>query len=291
MGEPGVVLLDLSTAVDAAGWEPAPVSHEVMSPAEGARHMTDGMREHFGLDLDPAELPDGEFLNNDLLSLSSHTGTHVDAPAHYGTRTPGGGPPRTIDQMPLDWFFGPAFVLDLTERPYGTVDAAGIASALDRIGYHPQPGDIALLHTGAAARAGTPAYFTDFVGLDGSATRALLDLGVRVIGTDAFSLDGPFPRIIERYRRTGDADVLWPAHFTGRDREYCQVERLSNLASLPHPHGFKFACFPVKIAGGGAGWTRAVAFVPQPADQPPADQQPADRPRADQSENDPRERT
>lgn len=259
-------MIDLSTPVDAEGWEPAPVSHTRMSPVEGARHMSAGMREHFGLEIDPRELPDGEFLNNDILSLSVHTGTHVDAPAHYGSRTPDGGPPRTIDQMPLDWFVAPAFVLDVRSLPPGAADAATIERELVRIDYRPAPGDIAILHTGASAWAGTPRYFTDFVGLDRSAITLLLDLGVRVVGTDAFSLDAPFPLIIERYRRTGDPAVLWPAHLAGRDREYCQVERLANLSALPAPSGFVLTCLPVKVAGAGAGWCRAVALVAEPDD-------------------------
>jgi cyclase len=252
-------IIDLSTPIDSRLWEPEPVSHETMTPAEGARHMAAGMRERFGLDFDPAELPDGEFLDIDFIRLSTHTGTHVDAPAHYGTRT-SYGVPRTIDQMPLDWFHRPGFVLDLTGAPVGAVDAGQVKAALARTAYDPQPLDIALLRTGADRRHGTPEYFTEFTGLDGPATELLLGLGVRVIGTDAFSLDAPFTDIIERYRRTGDRDVLWPAHFAGRRQEYCQIERLANLDLLP-PHGFTVACFPVKIARAGAGWTRAVALL------------------------------
>ncbi|MEV7117632.1 cyclase family protein [Kitasatospora griseola] len=256
-------LIDLSAPVDASGWEPEPVKHTVMSAAEGARHMTDGMRKNFGIDLRPEELPGGEFLTNDMLYLSSHTGTHVDAPAHYGTRADG-QTARTIDEMPLDWFDRPAFVLDVRDTAGRTVDAAAVELALKAIDYRPQPMDIALFRTGAAEWAGSQRYFTDFIGLDGSAVRYLMDLGVRVIGTDAFSLDAPFGAIIEKYRATGDPGVLWPAHFAGREREYCQIERLSNLEALPAPHGFSVTCFPVKIQGGGAGWTRAVARVADP---------------------------
>ncbi len=255
-------LIDLSTPVDARFWEPEPVRHEPMTPAQGAEHMTGAMREHFGLDLSVDELPDGEFLNNDTFTLTAHTGTHVDAPAHYGSRTEyGGGVPRTIDELPLDWFLRPAFVLDLTAIGSGAATAADLEAALDRIGYNPRPYDIALLWTGASARAGTQEYFTKFVGLDGSATEYLLDFGVRVIGTDAFSLDAPFPHIISEYQRTGDRSVLWPAHFTGRRREFCQIERLANLDALPVAHGFHVSCLPVKLAGAGAGWTRAVAMI------------------------------
>jgi len=255
-------LIDLSTPVDARFWEPEPVRHEPMSPAQGAEHMTGAMREHFGLDLSVDELPEGEFLNNDTFTLTVHTGTHVDAPAHYGSRTEyGTGTPRTIDELPLDWFVRPAFRLDLTAIGSGAAGVEDLKAALDRIGYTPRPYDIALLWTGASARAGTPEYFTKFVGLDGPATEFLLDFGVKVIGTDGFSLDAPFTHIIGEYQRTGDRSVLWPAHFAGRRREFCQIERLANLDALPAPFGFYVSALPVKLAGAGAGWARAVAVI------------------------------
>jgi cyclase len=257
-----VRMIDLSCAVDAAHWEPDPVTHIAMSPAEGARHMSDEMRTHLGIEFDVAVLPDGEFLNNDTFTLTTHTGTHVDAPAHYGSRASyRDGPPRTVDELPLQWFQNPAFVLDLTGVGTGTVDAGYLEKELARIGYQPRELDIALLHTGADVRLGTPAYFSEFTGLDASAVGYLLDRGVRVIGTDAFSLDAPFPYILQKFRETGDRAGLWPAHFLGRDREYCQIERLANLGSLPRPFGFTVSCFPVKLAGAGAGWARAVALV------------------------------
>jgi cyclase len=253
-------MIDLSSPVDASFWEPDPVVHRPMSPAEGAKHMSLAMREHFDIDFDVNVLPDAEFLNNDTFTLTTHTGTHVDAPSHYGSKTTyGNGIPRTIDQLPLDWFDGPAFVIDATTAEIGALDAAYVEARLDEINYRPAPGDIALLHTGADRRLGTPSYFSEFVGLDASAVGYLLDFGVRVIGTDAFSLDAPFPYILKRFQETGDRDVLWPAHFLGREREYCQIERLGNLDRLPAPFGFHFSCFPVKIAGAGAGWARAVA--------------------------------
>jgi cyclase len=253
-------IIDLSSPVDAGAWEPEPVVHEIISPAEGAVHMAEEMRRHFNVEFNPADLPDGELLSIDTLRLTSHTGTHIDAPSHYGS-TARYGTPRTIDEMPLDWFHRPAVRLDLTQVQQSTVDAAYLDKELARIGYRPNPLDIVLLHTGADRWAGTQRYFTDFVGLDASATHFLLDLGVRVIGTDAFSLDAPFGMMLARYRETGDRGVLWPAHFAGREREFCQIERLSNLDSLPQPYGFTVSCFPIKIKGGGAGWARAVAFA------------------------------
>jgi cyclase len=253
-------IIDLSTPIDAGVWEPNPVEHEVMSPAEGGRHMAEGMRERYGLEFDPADLPGGELLSLDTVKLTTHTGTHVDAPSHYGS-TAAYGEPRHIDRMPLDWFVRPGMVLDLTGEPVGAVGADVLRREFDRIGREPQPMNIVMLNTGADRIAGTPKYFTDFVGLDASATHLLLDLGVKVIGTDAFSLDAPFTHMIEEFRRTGDRGVLWPAHFVGREREYCQIERLANLDALPGSTGFTVSCLPVKLVNAGAGWARAVAFV------------------------------
>ncbi|MFG2744275.1 cyclase family protein [Streptomyces chartreusis] len=252
-------LIDLSSPIDATSWEPDPIEHSIMTPAQGARHLVAEMEQHFGLSLDPDDLPDGEFLNNDTLTLTTHVGTHVDAPTHYGS-TAAYGKPKTIDQVPLEWFYRPGVVLDLTAAGVGSVDARFIAAELDRVGHEVRPYDIVLLRTGAEEWSGTQRYFTDFTGLDGSAVHYLLDLGVRVIGTDAFSLDAPFTHIMERYTDTGDRALLWPAHFAGREREYCQIERLANLGALPSS-GFSVVCFPVRVARAGAGWARAVAVL------------------------------
>ncbi|MGK5550312.1 cyclase family protein [Actinomadura kijaniata] len=253
-------IIDLSSPIDARVWEPNPVTHTVMSPAEGAVHMAEAMRNNWDVDFDPAELPEGELLSLDTLTLTTHTGTHVDAPSHYGSR-PSYGTPRHIDEMDLDWFVRPGVLLDISDGPVGAVGADRLREEFARIGHTPRALEIVLLYTGADRFWGTPKYFTDFRGLDGEATDLLLDLGVRVIGTDAFSLDAPFAVMIREYQRTGDKRVLWPAHFAGRRREYCQIERLTNLEALPGSTGFTVSCLPVKIAGAGAGWTRAVAMV------------------------------
>jgi cyclase len=254
-------LIDLSSPIDASSWEPEPISHVIVTPAEGAKHMSEEMRAHFGIEFDPQVLPDGELLSIDTLTLTSHTGTHIDAPSHYGTVTTYGEPP-TIDRLPLEWFLAPGVLLDLTFAPPGAaVGADHLRREFDRIGHRPGPLEIVLLHTGASRWCGSEKYFTDFCGLDGPATQLLLDLGVRVIGTDAFSLDAPFGAMIREYHRTGDTGVLWPAHFAGRREPFCQIERLANLERIPVSHGFTVSCFPVKIAGAGAGWTRAVAII------------------------------
>ena len=87
----------------------------------------------------------------------------------------------------------------------------------------------------------------------------LLERGVRLTGTDGWSWDAPFAYTRERFAATQDASLIWEGHKAGRDIGYCHLEKLHNLEALP-PDGFTISCFPVKIRGASAGWTRAVAI-------------------------------
>ena len=92
------------------------------------------------------------------------------------------------------------------------------------------------------------------------ATMYLLERGIRVTGTDAWSWDAPFSHTAQAYERDRDAAIIWEGHKAGRDIGYCHLEKLHNLEALPAT-GFKIACFPVKIKRASAGWTRAVAII------------------------------
>jgi kynurenine formamidase len=81
-----------------------------------------------------------------------------------------------------------------------------------------------------------------------------------VTGTDAWSWDAPFIHTAQRFKETGNAALIWEAHKASRDIGYCHMEKLHNLEALP-ADGFLVSCFPVKIRGASAGWTRAVAIL------------------------------
>jgi kynurenine formamidase len=192
----------------------------------------------------------------------THTGTHVDAPYHYGP-TSEGKPARRIDEVPLEWCFAPGVVLDVRHKAAGElITVADLQQALAAIGHQLRPRDIVLLHTGADKRIHCPQYFEQ-PGLGREGVLFLVEQGVRVIGIDAYTLDRPFASMVADYRRTGDGRFIWPAHFAGITREYCQIEKLANLDQIPRPHGFWVSCLPVKIQGASAGWCRAVALVPE----------------------------
>jgi kynurenine formamidase len=208
-----------------------------------------------------SDFPDGLALAWEDLETQTHHGTHVDAPWHYGPESEG-RPARTIEELPLEWFVGPGVRLDVRGHAPGTVlQVADVEAALAEAGHTLQPGDIPLLWTGADENWGRPEYLERYCGLGAESTRFLLDQGARVIGTDAWSLDRPPYYMGRDFLATRDPAHLWPAHMVGREREYCQIEKLANLGRLPAATGFTIVCFPVLVERASAGWTRAVAIL------------------------------
>jgi kynurenine formamidase len=211
--------------------------------------------------LAPADLPDGEGWAIEQVQITTHNGTHLDAPWHFASTMDGGKRAITIDEVPLEWCFQPGVKLDFRHFPDGYVATpADVEAELARIGHTLKPLEIVLVNTAAGARYGKPDYVPTGCGMGREATLYLSSRGVRVTGTDAWSWDAPFVHTARKYAETRDPKLIWEGHKAGREIGYCHIEKLSNLEVLPAT-GFKVACFPVKIKGASAGWTRAVAII------------------------------
>jgi len=227
-------------------------SVEFVSHQEGAAEI----EQFYGV---PRELlRDGEGWTRETLTLGTHNSTHVDAPWHYNS-TIDGRRAETIDQLPLEWFFGPGVVVDCTDKADGDAIEAGEMSA--RIGHTAHrlaAGDIVLIWTGRDEFYGQPDYVSRGPGVTADATRWLFERGIRVMGIDAWGWDRPLNLQAEdalRQRRTG---IFWEAHQVGL--RYSQIERLVGLHQLPAT-GFTVACFPLRVAGASAAPARVVAIL------------------------------
>lgn len=207
------------------------------------------------------DFPGGEgFAAAEWVTLTTHNGTHLDAPYHFHPTMNHGERAITIDEVPLDWCFRPGVKLDFTKMPDGhVVTAAEVEAELERVGVELQPLDIVLVNTAAGKAIGNPDFVNIGCGMGYEATMYLLEKGVRVTGTDAWSWDAPFSYTAKKVAETGDKSLIWEGHKAGRDIGYCHLEKLHNLEVLP-PSGFTVSCFPHKIRGASAGWTRAVAI-------------------------------
>lgn len=248
-------MVDLSSDVTDCPPGPFQTTVDVIEAPEGAQIFCDKVAPFLvpraAGELSPEDFPGRSFLRHEQVSASVHSGSHIDAPGHYGTSQP--GELDFISSAPLDAFVGAGIMLDVSGIPGWRVERSHVRAAIEACGVSEFDQVIVLIHT-EREKAISAEVVADF-----------LDAGVRVIGTDADGFDGPFEPMIERFLDTRDPGVLWPAHILGRSRPYYHIERLRNLASLP-ARGFLVIAMPVLIAGTTAAWTRAVAFVPdQPA--------------------------
>ena len=247
------VPLQSDIASDPPGHEPkiTYVDHRQSAPAVCA----------FFPGLTQADLPDGEGWAMERIDISTHNGTHLDAPWHFASTMDGGKRAITIDEVPLEWCLQPGVKLDFRKFPDGYVATAGdVEAELKRIGHTLSPLEIVVVNTAAGAAYGRPDYVAKGCGMGREATLYLLERGVRVTGTDGWSWDAPFVYTKQRYAKSGDPGIIWEGHRAGREIGYCHIEKLHNLEALP-PKGFTVSCFPVKVRGGSAGWTRAVAII------------------------------
>ncbi len=207
------------------------------------------------------DLPEGAGWAVENMSLSTHTGTHLDAPYHYHPTMNGGEKSLTIDEVPLEWCMGDGVVVDFSDKPSGYVcTPEDFAAYFEKIRYELKPGDIVLVHTNAEEYWGTPEFLEAGCGVGREATLWLASRGIRVVGTNAWSWDAPLGSIAKRFQETKDASVIWEGHKAGKDCIYCHYEKLTNLDKLP-PFGFTFIGFPVKVQGASAGWSRPVAIL------------------------------
>lgn len=185
------------------------------------------------LSINPAGTIETTRCNTTQIAMGSHQGTHLDAMFHF---VPDG---RTLDQMPLEWFFGPARILRIPK-------AAREEITTDDFARHEKwltPGARILVATGWEREFGTERFFTDFPSMTQDAARYLASRKLRLIG-----MDMPTP-----------GRDFYEIHHALLGVEMVIVESLANLHALPDE--FTFIGFPLNFAGRDGSPIRAVALV------------------------------
>ena len=252
-------LIDISISLESGDVSDSPLTRPIITYINHQESVPELLQFFPGLTRD--ELPEGAGWAIERVTLTTHSGTHLDAPYHYHPTMDKGQPAITIDQVPLEWCFQPGVKLDFRHFPDGYVArASDVQAELKRIHHELQPLEIVLVNTRAGSRYGYNDYLATGCGMGYEATMYLLEHGVRLTGTDAWSWDAPFIHTAQKYRQTKDATLIWEGHKAGRDIGYCHLEKLHHLELLP-ADGFTVVCFPVKVRNASAGWTRAVAIV------------------------------
>lgn len=237
----------ISTALYPGNEEPIPIRIDVLDHKAGVAHLCQGF------DINPEDWPDGYGISNEIITISTHQGTHIDAPLHY---SPYGSDIAAAD---INQFIGQAVIF--TERKTcGSEVEIDWQHYLHRLDYYRKQARAVFFITGAYERYGEASYFNDYKGIPIRYIEAALDRGYNLIGTDAFSIDPPFKVMSHAYVETKNPSLLWPAHVLGRERPYFQIERLANLRDFETASLVDFIALPIKLHC-GAAWTRAVARI------------------------------
>jgi len=172
----------------------------------------------------------GDLYNVSRLSISTHTGTHVDAPLHF---LPGGTP---VDQLPVDVLVGPALVVEMPveqEIIAADLEAAAIPAGTERL----------LLKTRNSRLLDDDDFRPDFVYLTLDAARWLVERGVRLLAIDYLSVEqmDAQPNVVHQTLLQAGVVIV-----EGAD--------LRQVAAGP----YLLACLPLKIEGADGSPVRAV---------------------------------
>lgn len=178
-------------------------------------------------------IANGDVCNLSLLTMGSHTGTHVDAPYHFLTDG------ARLGEVALERMIGDALVADLRGRQ--AIDAAALETVSDL-----RTDDILLCRTDNSARWASPEFRRDFTYLTEDAAAWLVGRGVRAVGMDYLSIE-----------RFGSTD--FPVHHTLLGAGIFVIEGLD--LSKVEPGRFTLVCLPLKFPDLDGAPARAVLFA------------------------------
>jgi len=183
------------------------------------------------------------------LTMSEHTGTHMDAPLHFISEGPAH---YGTDEIPLDRLAGRAATIEATDLGAGGLLGVMRIEVWEEEHGPIEAGDRVLIRYGWGLRWATGQegrrFLEDWPGLSGEAAEYLVGKGVSLVGCDTLAIDAT-------------VSTENPAHYTLLGAEVYIVENLKNLERLP-PFCL-FLALPLKIEGGSGSPVRAVALVPR----------------------------
>jgi arylformamidase len=170
------------------------------------------------------------------ITLYSHTGTHMDAPAHMLAHG------RTLDTYVAADFYGRAVLADFSASDFESIGVEHLMAYESLL----RNADFLILRTGWAERWGKADYFAGFPVLTPEAARWVIALGIRGIGVDAISID-----CIE--------DTHFPIHNLLFKAGLFIIENLTHLDRVGTE--FYLGSFPLYIKDADGSPARAVAFI------------------------------
>lgn len=186
-------------------------------------------------------LAEGSGVETSCLRIPSHAGTHVDAPSHV---IQGG---RTIDQLELDRFVGPAVVVTVRRGPGEEITVDDVVKGGPQV----QPGDMVFLDTGWARKFGTPDYY-DHPSVSAELADWLVERQVNLLACDFATPDLAIPRRADGFG--------FPIHHRLLGADVLIAENLASLEAVTGRRTTAYA-FPLIVRGGDSGHARIALEV------------------------------
>ncbi len=203
--------------------------------------------------IQPGLVHEEDYCHVDVLTLGSHTGTHIDAPFHFIA----GG--KKIDELPVERFVGNGVLVD--------VSAKSDRELIEPVDIHPyirniEAGDFVILKTGRDKFFGTAKYYLHPY-LSTDCARLLLKLGVTLVGIDAMNIDPTYQQVEDpdpepaAIKLPDENEYGYPAHDILLSNDILIVENLCNLNRINRIRGL-YSFLPLKIKGSDGSPIRAV---------------------------------
>lgn len=170
------------------------------------------------------------------ITFFSHTGTHMDAPAHIFDGA------SQLDDLNVSCFMGVATVVDLREHPEKMIEIEDFEPYVSKL----RTSDFVLLNTGWSCFWGKDTYFDNYPVLSSEACKWLLSFNLKGIGVDMISVDPVDSHKLPNHRIILKSGMVI-------------VENLVNLDSIESDM-VTFSAFPLKIESSDGAPVRAVAF-------------------------------
>ena len=169
-------------------------------------------------------LSNGDGVNVSVLRLGAHTGTHVDAPAHFIDGAP------SVGSLPLDVLIGDAEVIEVPSE-FNSIDLSFVRE------HCTNESTRVLFKTRNSAfwKRSNADFEKDYTYLELEAAKHLVELGVRLVGIDYLS--------IEKFAQEGH-----PTHLALLSKAVIIVEGL-NLSDVPAGK-YELMCLPLRMSGG-----------------------------------------
>ena len=176
--------------------------------------------------------------NLELLFLSSHTGTHIDAPYHFIKNG------LKINEIHLDRLVGKAILVKLQKSKNATITKSDIIQFEKKNGKIPKGSSI-FFFSGWQKNLKKDNYFTENPGVGISAAKYLVSKKINLVGIDSPSID------------LGKDESFTTHHILSKNNILI-VENLANLDKIPSKE-FNFTVLPLKLKDATGSPVRAIA--------------------------------